>query len=132
MKNIIEKLKEKYNLAPDSYYKSNPYVLSENQEDHRELKELCNFLEKRLQEKWHDRIVDGYYGFSFGSPTPTVWFYAIDEFLDWAQENNPDFQIFQQKLKFGQYCCYVKNINQETKRAIRQLEELLSDKFLIY
>jgi hypothetical protein len=122
--NIINELKQKYNLAPDSYYTKSPYSM--------DLYGKTSPREIVLREKWKNYIEPKYYGFSLGGPTPAVWFDVIDEFLDFLKEKHPDFKILQIKLKMGSLRCYIENISPDTQKLVFDLENLLSDKFLVY
>ncbi len=127
---IIEQLIEKYGLAPDSYYTESPYKEQNTADIASSV--LCFNREQELSAKWKDRIVERYYGISLGYPVPLNWFDVIDDFLEYVERTDPDFGIYQVKIKFGQMRCYLSNVSEETQGYIRQLETLLSDKFLIY
>ena len=130
--NIIEQLTEKYGLATDSYYTENPYKKEQGAVDIVS-SVLCFNREQELSAKWKDRVVERYYGISLGYPVPLNWFDVIDDFLNYVEKTDPDFGIYQIiKIKFGQMRCYLANVSEETQGYIRQLETLLSDKFLIY
>ncbi len=125
---IVEELKQKYNLKPNSYYSDSPYTDNEFNKIRRAETDL---LEKELMDKWKDRIPKGWYGFSL-SPCPKIWFKVIDEFLEWVKERNPDFEIHQIKAKFASIRFYIGSVGIETEDACLKLEELLTDRYLIY
>ncbi len=100
---IAEQLIKKYNLAADSYYTESPYTqkYSLNSQEVKENYLAGSYNNGDLQVKWEKHIPEGWYGFDLGYPVPSVWYKVIDEFLDYVQEQCPDFKILQQKCKFG-------------------------------
>lgn len=127
MRTKVDELIEKYNLKENSYYTESPY-LNRNEEDDK----LSAKKEAELLVKWKDHIPKGWYGFSFGTPTPHMWFDVIDEFLEYVKSQQSDFQILQIKIKFSGVRIYLNNISEDIQEQISKLEEVLSDKFLIY
>lgn len=122
--NIIEILKQKYNLAPNSYYTKSPYSM--------DLYGKTNPREIILKNKWKDYVEQNWYGISLGEPTPIIWFEVIDEFLDYVKEKHLNFKILQIKIKFSNLRMYLENISPPTQKLVYELENLLSDKYLIY
>lgn len=122
--NIIELLKQKYNLAPDSYYQKSPYSMN--------LYAKTSPREIELRKKWKFHVEQNWYGISLGEPTPPVWFEVIDEFLDYTKEKHLNFKILQIKIKFGGLKMYLDNIAPNTQGLVFDLEKLLQDKYLIY
>ena len=99
--------------------------------------------EARLLKKYKKHIPNGWYGFSFGSPTPKDWFLIIEEFLDYLidlekKKKIKEFEIHQVKIKFGGLRFYVNfsSKNEEFEEyinlQIEKLESHLFDKKLIY
>lgn len=121
---IIEQLKQKYNLAPDSYYTKSPYSM--------DLYGKASPREVELRNKWKDYVPPRWYGISLGEPTPPVWFDVLDEFLDYTKEKHLNFKILQIKIKFSNLRMYLENISPPTQKLVYELENLLSDKYLIY
>ena len=99
--------------------------------------------EKRLLNKYKKHIPPGWYGFSFGSPTPKAWFLIIEEFLDYLinlekEGKIKNFEIHQYKLKFGGLRAYhsFECVDDELREFIdlqtAKLENHLYDEKLIY
>jgi len=130
---MIQKILQKYKAQRDYYYPNieNPYKIDE-------LKNASGEKENKLREKWAKHIPPGWYGFSFGRPTPDCWFDIIDEFLDYLLTIDPALEIHQIKMKFGSCLMYLHyNIPNEELREfvelqIEKLEWTLFDKKLIY
>lgn len=125
-----KELIKKYNLKKDSYY-----LDSENPYKERDEEEIAFQQEavRKLQDKWVYHIPKGWYGFlGLGHPTPRIWYAVIDEFLDYVKEQCPEFEILQQKLKFGQYRSYLNKITKEIQSEIYELENVMFDHKLIY
>lgn len=106
-------------------------------------KKDCEGLENKLIKKYKNYIPDGWYGFSFGSPTPKDWFKIIDEFLQYLLKLQKEgkisnFEIHQIKIKFGglrfyvSYKCDVEEFDEFIKLQIGALEHHLYDSKLIY
>lgn len=131
---IAEQLIAKYNLAADSYYTESPYTnkYSLSAPEAKENYMAGSYYNGDLNIKWAEHIPDGWYGFDIGYPVPTVWYKVIDEFLTCVKEQCPDFEILQQKVKFGGYRCYLNNINKDIQEEIDKLESVLYDEFLVY
>lgn len=51
-----------------------------------------------LFSKWAYRVGKGWYGFSLGN-VPRVWTDVLDDFLCWLENQCPDFEIHQVKIK---------------------------------
>ncbi len=126
---LSEEIINKFNLAPNSYYPDieNPYksktVESENVE---------RTAEDRLRAKVINRTPKGWYGVSFGSPTPTIWFAALDYLFDKLNEIEPGWELYQCTIKYGHLKLYVGNVSEGTQKEIRILWEVMSDEKLIY
>lgn len=127
--NIIEVLKEKYNLSPNSYYFSSPYgnydenLRKEHQEKHY----------KPFYNKWIKYTEENWYGpGGLGFPMPENWYAVLDEFLEYVLKECPEFKIHQLKIKFGGARIYLGNVNKKIQDECFGLEELLFDKHLIY
>ena len=106
-------------------------------------KKECEGIENKLLKKYKDYIPKGWYGFSFGTPTPKEWFEIIDDFLQYLlklQKENKigDFEIHQIKMKFGglrfyiSYKCNDEEFDEFIKLQIDKLEHHLYDSKLIY
>lgn len=126
--NIIKQLKEKYNLAPNSYLDKNVWRKSAKDSD---------FLEsaaehKRIQDKWDYKVGANWYGIEMTDRMPVVFYKVIDEFLDWMLINEPNFEIHQIKCKFGGIRVYIGNISEEIQDFCWNLSSLLFDENLIY
>ncbi len=126
--NIIQVLTKKYNLAAGSYYKSSPYSADTKTIGF----SLVTPREKELRAKWSNYVQEKWYGISLGQPTPEIWFDVLDEFLEYVRANNSEFKILQIKVKFGAARIYLENISEESRGFANQLENLLSDKLLVY
>jgi hypothetical protein len=129
--NKAEELIEKYNLKPDSYYHGNfnPYLV----EYKNSIKHLCNSKTDELQNKFKHRIPKGWYGFKgLGCPTPLEWFKVLNQFLEYVEEQCPDFEIYQIKVKFGGIRIYLGNISEEIQQDISKLTGVMIDAKLVY
>lgn len=133
---IVEELKIKYNLEPNSYYLHCPY---KSKLGNKELQNEFNELFSTFCKKWDKYTEQNWYGCGgLGFPMPIIWLKVLDEFLDYILKECPDFKILQLKTKFGSIRIYL-NLNSEDidknkqiQKEINLLEELLFDKFLIY
>ncbi len=56
--------------------------------------------------KWAYRVGKGWYGFSLGN-VPRVWTDVLDEFFEWMENQRPDFEIHQVKMKFRSMRIYL-------------------------
>ena len=96
----VKKILDKYNLKlelPEGY--RNVYELDEDERE-----KLGLYPEKRdayFLDKYRKYIPIGWYGFAIGSPTPTPWMEALDEILKLLVKKDPEFKIYQIKMKFG-------------------------------
>lgn len=126
--NKAQELISKYKLAANSYYEKSPY--GDNRDP--EIDKACREKEAGLMAKYRDRIGQGWYGFSFGSPTPLVWFSVLDEFIGYILDKNSDAIILQQKTKFGGLRSYWSGLTKEEQDMVDELEEVLFDEKLIY
>lgn len=97
-----------------------------------------NSVTVQLFMRWGYRIEKNWYGFDLG-PVPFVWFHIINEFLEYIETQDPGFKILQQKVKYGQYRCYLQfseNLDQKLQdkinEEIHELENWLFSKKLIY
>jgi hypothetical protein len=124
-----QELIKKYSLKPNSYYLNN---LNPYKERNEELNKLCEKKEAALIKKYKDRIPNGWYGFSFGTPIPIVWFEVIDEFLEWLINQNPEVEIHQIKIKFGGCRFGIEALTDEEYSLCQELEDVLFDEKLIY
>jgi len=130
---IAKKIIQKYNLKPSSYFEESPY--KKEFQDSAMAKEINNIGFARnsaIKEKWASHIPDRWYGFDLGYPVPVVWYDAIDEFLDYAKEQCPDFEIYQIKLKMGGLRMYIGRVTEEIQSESLILASSLFDEFLIY
>lgn len=84
-----------------------------------------------LQNKYKNRISDGFYGFDIDC-WPVNWINALEEFLAELEKDSPDFEILQNKLKYGGARLYYNNISSEAEKAVELLEFSMFDKNLIY
>lgn len=127
--NIIEQLKEKYNLAPNSYYTSSPY----GKDDKLARENHTNNYYQPFYDKWIKYTAENHYGpGGLGYPLPEVFYAALNEFLEYVLKECPDFKICQIKLKFGSVRAYLDGVSEKVKDECWELEKLLSDKHLIY
>jgi len=130
---MIDKILRKYKIQRDYNYPNieNPYKV-------KELKNASSNLEANLLEKWKNHIPQGWYGFAIGRPCPDSWFYVIDEFLDYLLTIDPNFEIYQIKMKFGGICFYVRVESDDEEKQefinlqLNRLQYELFDKKLIY
>jgi hypothetical protein len=67
-----------------------------------------------------------------GNPTPSVWYTVLDQFLEYVKEIDPNFKILQIKIKFGGLRLYLDSKNKQIQEMCRELEEVMTDKKLIY
>jgi hypothetical protein len=127
--NIIEILKEKYNLAPDSYYEESPYGKSDhNLRINHEKEYYLPFYNK-----WQKYTAENHYGcMGLGYPMVEIWYSVLDEFLEYVLKQCPDFKICQIAVKFGYIKIYLDGVTEDIKDDCWKLSSLLSDKFLIY
>lgn len=125
---IVEELKIKYNLAPQSYLKRNVWHVDNKELDF----EQSATEHKRIQSKWAYKYGQNWYGIEMTNRMPVVFYKTIDEFLDWVLINNPDFEIHQIKQKFSQIRIYLGNINKETQKYCWELENLLTDNNIMW
>lgn len=87
---------------------------------------------KALAKKWKHKVGEKWYGFSLMSNTPVSWINAIDEFLEYVdEETGGDFEIHQIKTKFGGLRFYVQ-MKKELYEDASSLEQLLTSEELIY
>lgn len=88
-------------------------------------------------EKYESKIGENWYGFSLGA-VPVAWKNIIDEFLQYLREVAPDFKILQIKTKFGSVRFHVDlnidnvEVNKELYKYIKELQDWLGDKSLVY
>lgn len=87
--------------------------------------------ETELQIRYFNRVPDGWYGFDV-SCWPINWLNALEEFLAELEKDSPDFEILQNKLKYGGARLYYNNISDEAEKAVDLLEEAMYDENLIY
>jgi hypothetical protein len=86
-----------------------------------------------FMKKYCNHIPIGWYGFSIGTPIIPEWLEIIDSVLDVCINNDPNFEIYQIKLKFGGIRFYVHSeIIEDINDVGFLLEKLLFDKALIY
>lgn len=127
--NIIEQLKEKYNLSPDSYYTESPYRKEDSAAYDKHMKECY----QPFHDKWIKYTEKNWYGpDGLGFPLPEVFYRALDEFLEYVLKECPEFKILQIKIKFGAYRGYYQGLTEKIQEENRELQNLLTDKFLIY
>lgn len=122
--NIIEQLKTKYNLAPNSYLKENVWLNKLKDSDFEE----SATEHKRIQDKWEYKRKKDWYGIEMTNRMPIVFYKAIDEFFDWVLENNPDMKILQVAQKFSWIKIYLDGVDEQTHIYCRELSGLLTDK----
>jgi len=85
-----------------------------------------------LEKKWKHKVGERWYGFSLMSNTPINWIKAIDEFLEYIdEETNGEFEIHQIKTKFGGLRFYVQ-MKKELCQDASVLEQLLTSEDLVY
>lgn len=133
--NKADEIIKKYNLAPDSYYPDevNPYDFRTGK-----LTDMDNRIAEQYglyrtyTHKWKDYVPEKWYGWGgLGNPTPAIWYRAIDEFLEYVKEIDPEFKILYIKIKLGGL-----RIGIDTKcdiiQDIRKLETSMYDNKLIY
>ena len=126
-KNIIPYLTQKYDLAPNSYLKESVWAAKFKDSDFPE----SAAEHKRIQEKWAAKVgAGGWYGIEMTDRMPVVFYKAMDEFLEWALERNPNLEIHQIAQKFTWIKIYLGNVDKETFDACWQLTALLTDKYI--
>ena len=131
----VKKILDKYSLSvniPDEYknvyqYRdAHPNIVDE-EFSHPEINDSF------LINKYKNHIPLGWYGFSIGEPTPRNWFIVIDEILKLCIAAEPEFEIYQIKMKYGGICFYVGSRKIEDINNIEDLiEETLYNEKLIY
>lgn len=84
-----------------------------------------------LQNKYQNRVPENWYGFEIDC-WPVNWIDALEEFLTELEKDSPDFEICQNKLKYGGARLYYNNISSEAEKAVELLESAMYDKNLIY
>lgn len=129
----VQELIEEYNLTPNSYYTESPYTKEWLDKTKVILPSIIyNKAENALRKRWGSRISKDWYGFNLGIPIPLVWYIVIDKFLEYIEQKCPEFEIYQIKLKFGGLRMYLGKISKEIQQEIDNLENVLTDKYLIY
>jgi len=134
--NKAEEIIKKYSLVPNSYYPDgvNPYDFRTGK--HTDMDNHIaeqNDLYKKYSQKWKDYVPEKWYGWGgLGNPTPVSWYLAIDEFLEYVKEIDPEFKILQLKIKFGSLRMYLNSTKQEVHELCHILEESMFDEKLIY
>jgi hypothetical protein len=78
-----------------------------------------------LFDKYRKNIPHGWYGFSIGSPIIPAWGEILDKVLEICIANDPNFEIYQIKLKFGGIRFYV---HSEIIEDINDVENYITDK----
>jgi hypothetical protein len=121
------KLAEKLDLNPFKERRKGQFAIFS---EHPKLKDSDEFSE-RLQAKYESRIPSGWYGFDTYQ-WPINWLNALEEFLAELEKDSPDFEIHQNKLKYGGARLYYGNISSEAEKAIDLLESAMFDENLIY
>lgn len=134
---LLNKIKEiisKYDLKPidiSKKYKNIYQYLNDHPEDTNKYQSDKN--DKYFTEKYYNYISNGHYGFSIGNPIIPEWNEIIDNIIQLCIENDPKFEIFQIKIKFGGICFYVhSDIISDLLDIIIFIENKLRDKALIY
>jgi hypothetical protein len=134
--NKAQELIETFKLSPNSYYPEdvNPYDFRTGKStDMDNTLEEQERLYKEAKEKWKDFIYPKCYGWGgLGNPTPSIWYTVLDQFLEYVKEIDPDFKILQIKIKFGGLRLYLDSKNEQIQEMCRELEEVMTDKKLIY
>ena len=140
---MITKILSKFHGFTNYWYpdvKEDTVYLSPDIEKYRK---ECQGLESKLKKKYKSYIPKGWYGFSFGEPTPPDWFKIIDKFLQYLiklekEKKISNFEIYQIKMKYGGlrfYCnwsCEDEEFNEYLRLQVDKLENHLRDKKLIY
>ena len=83
---MIIKILQKYNAYRDTYFSNNKSLTLKSAE-----------LQEKLFTKYEKSIGKNWYGFSLEG-CPDVWFYVIEEFLDYLLTLDPQLEIQQIKL----------------------------------
>jgi len=112
------------NSAPNSYLKENVWLKKFKDSDFEQSKLAHEFI----QEKWADLTSTGWYGIEMTNRMPVIFYKSIDEFFDWALENNPDMKILQVAQKFSWIKIYLDDVDEQTHIYCRELSSLLTDK----
>ena len=130
---IVDKLKEKYKVELAEAEKD----LNTNYRGGRRKTPEKIDANTYLMAKWKNKIAKGHYGFDLAE-IPFVYVKILDEFNSWVNTQCPDFQIAQQKIKYGFLRCYVdlnsddEKICEKVSKEIDKLEQLIGHKNLIY
>ena len=101
-------------------------------------KEMKQFIPKKdvayFIKKYQQHIPKGWYGFDgIGAPTIPEWNLILDEILEVLIAADPDFEIYQIKIKFGGICFYVEtNIIEDIDEIEMLIMNKMHDKNLIY
>jgi hypothetical protein len=140
---MINKILQKYDGFANYWYPNVKEETVYQSPDLEKYRKESDGEEHRLKEKYKLYIPKGWYGFSFGSPTPKNWFLIIDEFLEYLVELQKKkkisgFEIHQIKMKFGScrfyisYKCNDDEMQEFIYLQIQKLESHLHDDKLIY
>lgn len=90
-----------------------------------------------LFQKWAYKVEKNWYGLDLEG-VPFTWAVILDKFLEYVNEKCPNFKIHQIKLKMGgirffiELNCNDDKLTEEVKNEIRELENWLYHKDLIY
>ena len=133
--NKAEELIEKYKLVPDHYYDLPAYPIDFS--PYKEIREDDNYEGllrlKKLKERFGKRVPPRWYGFDgLGIPTPIIWYDVLAEFLEYVEQQCPDFEIYQIKIKFGGIRIYLGNITNDVQQEIFELTSAMVDAKLVY
>lgn len=121
----VNEIISKYKLSPNSYYSKSPYKKKATEKDEERYRQFC--------EKWIPYTEDGWYGpQGLGHPTPIKIYDALDEFLQYLVDKNPNMQIHQIKWKFGSLRLYIAGLNEESQQEVLKFCDVCADKFLVY
>ena len=123
----VEEIMDKYNLSvniPSEYknvyrYRDAHPNIVEEEFSHPEINDSF------LINKYKNRIPMGWYGFAIGEPTPKNWFVVIDKILELLIKNDPSFEIYQIKMKYGGIRFYV---GTSVIEDIDEIEDLIDEK----
>lgn len=91
------------------------------------------YNDHHLNNEFREHITKGFYGFAIGEPIIPEWNKIIKDIVTLCIESDPNFEINQIKLKFGEirFYCYS-NVIDDLDDVEYLISSLLSDKSLIY
>jgi hypothetical protein len=131
----VEKIFADYDLKPIILPKGVKNIYHYNDSNPADCTLLYNPIvtDGYLNKKYREYIPHGWYGFDIGTPIIPAWMEIIDKIVELCVENDPDLEIHQIKLKFGEICFYVySNVIEDILDVEILILHKLFDRALIY